>query len=569
MIDFATLEKGQSIGSTTIFVNRADLVRYAGASGDFNPIHWNERFATEVGLPGVIAHGMFTMGAAVQLVSDWAQDPGAVIDYQTRFTKPVPVADPAGSNPAEHPGTAIEIVGTIGAAGRRGEHRTRGPERQRRGHQGAGQGPGRGATLKPAPGPAARGGRFRRGDPQVLPWRNGVLALYLASGLALSTLVSRLPSVRDALGLSHGEVGLLLLCMTAGSFASVSVSGFVVMRLGSKRTLVLAASLTAVAMALVGVAAAGFHSLVLTGVALGLQGVGNAAWNVSSNVQGAAMERALGVPVMPALHGFFSVGTVLGAAAGAVGAAVHLSISWHFAAMSLLVLVIIFTGTRVFRADPSNHGSGHSNKSLLADAWREPRTLVLGILVLGMALAEGAAGDWVALALSDGYGAINSVGAVGYGVFVTAMTLARLGGGASCSASGAWWSSGSRAASTLAGPAALRLRPLRAHRLRGPGSLGPGGGLCFPVAMTAASDDPMRAAARVSVVSTIGYGAFLGGPPLLGLLADHVGPAARPGLRGHPRGALLLPGPGRGTCQESPPQPTPATTPPRTKAQTP
>jgi acyl dehydratase len=115
MPDFDTLEKGQPIGTTTIRVNRADLVRYAGASGDFNPIHWNERFATEVGLPGVIAHGMFTMGSAVQLVSDWAQDPGAVIDYQTRFTKPVPVADPAGSNPSDFEGTAIEISGTIGA----------------------------------------------------------------------------------------------------------------------------------------------------------------------------------------------------------------------------------------------------------------------------------------------------------------------------------------------------------------------------------------------------------------------------------------------------------------------
>ncbi|GAA1870685.1 MaoC family dehydratase [Paeniglutamicibacter psychrophenolicus] len=115
MIDFDTLEKGQQIGSTTVFVNRADLVRYAGASGDFNPIHWNERFATEVGLPGVIAHGMFTMGAAVQLVTDWAQDPGAIVDYQTRFTKPVPVADPAGTNPSETRGTAIEVVGTIGA----------------------------------------------------------------------------------------------------------------------------------------------------------------------------------------------------------------------------------------------------------------------------------------------------------------------------------------------------------------------------------------------------------------------------------------------------------------------
>ncbi|MDN5654341.1 MAG: MaoC family dehydratase N-terminal domain-containing protein, partial [Kocuria sp.] len=85
----ASLEKGQSVGRREIQVSRADLVAYAGASGDFNPIHWNERFARAVGLPGVIAHGMFTMGTAVQLVTDWAGDPGRILDYQTRFTKPV------------------------------------------------------------------------------------------------------------------------------------------------------------------------------------------------------------------------------------------------------------------------------------------------------------------------------------------------------------------------------------------------------------------------------------------------------------------------------------------------
>jgi acyl dehydratase len=106
------LAVGQDIGSRSITVTRTDLVKYAGASGDFNPIHWNEAFATGVGLPGVIAHGMFTMGAAVQLVSDWAGDPAAVVDFQTRFTKPVPVSDTTGT---AEPGAVIEISGAIGA----------------------------------------------------------------------------------------------------------------------------------------------------------------------------------------------------------------------------------------------------------------------------------------------------------------------------------------------------------------------------------------------------------------------------------------------------------------------
>jgi acyl dehydratase len=104
---FEDLQVGQEVGRREIAVDRSRLVRYAGASGDFNPIHWNDRFATEVGLPGVIAHGMWTMGAAVGVVSDWVGDPGAVVDYQTRFSRPVAVPDPGAA--------AVEVVAAVGA----------------------------------------------------------------------------------------------------------------------------------------------------------------------------------------------------------------------------------------------------------------------------------------------------------------------------------------------------------------------------------------------------------------------------------------------------------------------
>lgn len=104
--DIATLAVGDVIGTRTVTFDRANLVRYAGASGDFNPIHWNDRFAESVDLPSVIAHGMLTMGTVVGLVTDWAGDPGAVVDYQARFTKPVEVPNP---------GTAsVDVTGTIG-----------------------------------------------------------------------------------------------------------------------------------------------------------------------------------------------------------------------------------------------------------------------------------------------------------------------------------------------------------------------------------------------------------------------------------------------------------------------
>ena len=103
----ADLAVGQEVARRTVAVDRARLVRYAGASGDFNPIHWNERVATSVGLPGVIAHGMWTMGAAVAVLEDWLGDPAAVVDYRTRFTRPVVVPDPGR--------TDVEVVATIGA----------------------------------------------------------------------------------------------------------------------------------------------------------------------------------------------------------------------------------------------------------------------------------------------------------------------------------------------------------------------------------------------------------------------------------------------------------------------
>ncbi|MBJ7905572.1 MaoC family dehydratase [Streptomyces sp. DSM 110735] len=92
-IAYDDVEVGTELPAQTFPVDRAALVRYAGASGDFNPIHWNERFAKEVGLPDVIAHGMFTMAEAIRVVTDWTGDPGAVLEYGVRFTKPVVVPD--------------------------------------------------------------------------------------------------------------------------------------------------------------------------------------------------------------------------------------------------------------------------------------------------------------------------------------------------------------------------------------------------------------------------------------------------------------------------------------------
>ena len=102
------VEVGTELPACSFPVTRATLVRYAGASGDFNPIHWNEKFAKEVGLPDVIAHGMFTMAEAARVVTDWAGDPAAVVDYGVRFTKPVVV-------PNDDKGAVVEVAGKVAA----------------------------------------------------------------------------------------------------------------------------------------------------------------------------------------------------------------------------------------------------------------------------------------------------------------------------------------------------------------------------------------------------------------------------------------------------------------------
>ncbi|MBB5954811.1 acyl dehydratase [Saccharothrix tamanrassetensis] len=106
MIRAADVAVGDELPPLALRITRADLVRYAGASGDFNPIHWSDRFATGVGLPGVIAHGMLTMGLAGRIVTEWAGDPGAVVEYGVRFGRPVPVPD-------DDEGALVEVTGKV------------------------------------------------------------------------------------------------------------------------------------------------------------------------------------------------------------------------------------------------------------------------------------------------------------------------------------------------------------------------------------------------------------------------------------------------------------------------
>jgi MFS family permease len=167
--------------------------------------------------------------------------------------------------------------------------------------------------------------------------------------------------------------------------------------------------------------------------------------------------------------------------------------------------------------------AGEKPAMSVRQAWREPRTLLIGMILLGFGFTEGAANDWLAISLVDGYQASEAVGAIGFGTFVAAMTLARLFGGHAIERWGRVAVLRATAVSAALGVTLVVADVSVPLVLAGALLWGAGASLGFPVGMSSAADDPLRAAIRVSVAGSIGYGAFLAGPPLIGLLAEEHG----------------------------------------------
>lgn len=352
-----------------------------------------------------------------------------------------------------------------------------------------------------------------------------VFAVFILSGLTFASWFSRLPTVRDQLGLEPDQMGILLFVGSCGSVLSLPLTGRVIGALGSRRT-VMAASVLAVAgmgVAVAGVAA-GSPVAVAIGLFASMMGIGS--WDMGMNFAGTVVERALGRSIMPWFHAGFSVGAVLGAAGGTFAASRGIGMPLHMAVVLTVVVLGVLVSVRGLLPDvePTDDGAAHPPaRGGYARAWLEGRTLLIGLVVLAAALTEGAANDWLALAVVDGFGVTNDVGALAFTVFVVAMTAMRFGGTWLLDRFGRLAVLRLCTVLAIVGLAMFGLAPGLPLALVGAVLWGFGAALGFPVGMSAASDEPMRAAARLSVVSTIGYTAFLVGPPLLGLLADHVG----------------------------------------------
>jgi fucose permease len=352
--------------------------------------------------------------------------------------------------------------------------------------------------------------------------RVAVAVVFALNGFAFASWIARVPAARDQLDLSSAQLGLLLLCMSAGSVLALPASGPVVHRFSPARS-VLGAGALSVAGLFVLAAGLAWTAVPLAGLGLFLTGAGIGVWDVSMNVEGADVEQRLGRAIMPRFHAGFSLGTVGGALAGAGAAAAGVPLAVQLLVTGVVVVAALAGATRAFLPVHVPDDGSTKGRSGVGRAWREPRTLLIGLMVLAFAFTEGTANDWLAVALVDGYDVSGAGAAAGFAVFVSAMTVARLFGTGLLDRAGRVLTLRVSAATAIAGVLLFVLAGSPLLAMVGAVLWGVGAALGFPVGMSAAADDPARAAARVSVVSAIGYTAFLAGPPLIGFLGEATG----------------------------------------------
>ncbi|MCP2032913.1 MFS family permease [Okibacterium sp. HSC-33S16] len=371
----------------------------------------------------------------------------------------------------------------------------------------------------------------RRPRQELIAWRNAIFVIFTLSGLSIATWAARLPEIKSNLDVSTGSIGILILGMSAGSILGLMASAWIMARFGARTGMVISLSCVAVGLVLIGIGAGVVFSPVLVFVGLALFGFGNGSVDVMMNVEGAAAETELGKTVLPLMHACFSLGTVIGAGIGAAASALRIGVVWHAGAMAVIIAVAVVIAVRFvpLREDLGDETPTHSHKQdwrsrLVANlaVWADLRLILIGVIMLGMAFAEGSANDWLALASVEGHGQSEPTGAIVFGVFVSAMTVGRVAGGPLIDRFGRVLVLQVSAVSAVVGLLVFILGSELWVIVVGTVFWGLGSALGFPLGMSAAAEGK-NAAARVSAVAMIGYLAFLVGPPLIGVLGDHIG----------------------------------------------
>jgi MFS family permease len=361
--------------------------------------------------------------------------------------------------------------------------------------------------------------------PSVVRARNAVFVVFALAGVAFATFASRIADSKAQLGLSAGELGLTLFAASAGSLTALPSAGRIAGRLGASRTIQLGMGFGVVGLVVIAASVDLFESRWVMAVGLYLLGMGVGVWDVAMNLEGAAVERLLGKTVMPHVHAAFSGGTVLSALVGAAMSWASVPLLVHFAVAIVASLVLGVWALRSFLprevevSEAGDKDAAASAGTSPGSAWLEPRTLMIGLVVLAAAFTEGTANDWIAVGFVEGHDVPAWAGVLAFAAFLSFMTLGRLVGTRLLDAYGRVPVLRVTFAMAAVGSLMVIFGPAWLAYL-GTAVWGVGASLGFPVGMSASADDPARAAARMSVVATIGYTAFIAGPPLLGFLGD-------------------------------------------------
>lgn len=355
--------------------------------------------------------------------------------------------------------------------------------------------------------------------------RWALVSLFALLGLMMSSWLSRLPSIRAGLGLTEGQLGLVLVVGSVGSLLVVAAAGPLVERFGSARILHVSTVGFGTALTLLALGVQ-LGSVPLVAAGIFLNGATWALNNVPFNLESAALERAVGRTILPQFHAFFSVGALAGTGVGAacstfgvpaaaqLGASVLVVVAWRVLALPPVV-------ARANVPVTGRVGDRRAARTGLA-AWREPRTLLLGVVVLAASMSEGSANDWLSIAVVDDLGGSEAVGAVVFGVFLGSMTAFRLAGAGLVDRWGRVAVLRGSSLVSIVGLTTFGLAPGVAVAAVGVALWGFGAALAYPLVIAAASDDPVRAAGRVSVVSAFASIASIAAPPLLGFVAEHL-----------------------------------------------
>ncbi len=348
-------------------------------------------------------------------------------------------------------------------------------------------------------------------------------AVFLLSGFLMAGWLARLPATRDRLHADSASLGFALLMTGLGSLSLMPLTGRMCSRFGS-RAVVTATALPACAGLIV---LAFVPNIASMGLGLFFLGAAYGSWDVAMNVQGSHVDRAAGRDLMPRYHACWSVGAILGAGLGALAAKAGTGLPAHFAVVVMLVLAGLAVALPGFlpdapslddAADPDADSAGPARPRILTRA-----LVLIGLVTLCGTVIEGAAGDWIALYFTDGRGTTQGLAAAGYAVFSIAMASSRFLGTTVIAAIGR--SSAVRLGGVLTGVGIVSTVtvPTVAAAMAGALLWGLGVAIVFPAAMSAGGEMPGRPADGIAVVATIGYGGFLLGPPMIGLLAKQVG----------------------------------------------